>query len=279
MRRFIDSSFAEAAYGYDLATHVAAPHVSHPVTAAASWSAGCSDLAGGVAACQLTSLGFEFGSVTAAIQKRLREDYFDVVLFDLTMVAEAMDNDKKVKDAPFFDAILIPRIKPTGDFGYLSKATFKDCVIELIDVTEIDNTSAFPQFESCLIGKIEGWPKISLQFRGNFKDCEISEYSSEIQTTAGILDLNLRLEERVALVILKKVYLQTGSGRKESALVRGLPLIDRSAVSGVIGTLLSAGYLIKGAGRRGSIFFPAKKQRARVGELLQRPNDFTLELL
>jgi len=278
-RRFVDIALAEAAYGEDLAAYLASPYASHPLARGVTWTAAAGPAASSVAAEALSALELPPGVATAAIRKRLDDNRFDAVLLDMAATADIMGADVGRGPTPFFSEVLAREVVLSGDMGFVSASTFKDCVIEVVDVRDLDANSSIPSFTSCLIGRIDGWTQVPSRYRDNFASSEIGGYTATAQTTQGLMGLSIDKRDRVALVVLKKVYAQAGNGRKESALPRGLPLQDRHLVADVTGVLVSSGYLSRTSGRGEDMLVPMKAMRARVNELLEAPHTFSLRNL
>ncbi|MEH0980892.1 NACHT domain-containing protein [Micromonospora sp. CPCC 205556] len=273
-RRFVDSSLAAAAYGLDLSAYISSPYSGHPLSGGVTWTSNLGRLASGVAAIDLEEAGFDPGVTSAVISKRMNEGHFDAVLLDVVLAADFMAVNPQAELAPFIDGVLIPEVLLPAEKGYLSGSTFKSCVIEVVDATEVDGESDIPTFQDCLIGRLDGWSQVPDQLQGHFSGSDIVEMSSPANTTAGILQLQIGAGERLALVVLKKVY--AGSGRKESALVRGVPLVDRAAVPQVTASLLSAGYIARASGKGDDLILPVKSRRAAVARFLAAPQTFNL---
>jgi hypothetical protein len=91
-------------------------------------------------------------------------------------------------------------------------------------------------------------------------------------TTSGILKLELPIGTRVMLTVLKKLYLQAGSGRKESALYRGLDQRERSMVSSVLGLLRSQELAVPTKVSQQSVWIPVRAATGRVRKIIAQPN-------
>jgi hypothetical protein len=100
---------------------------------------------------------------------------------------------------------------------------------------------------SCLIGRLIGAARPE-GLPGWIRDCDIGEFD-DTQTNAAILKLKAPMPSRVLLTVLRKLFLQRGSGRKESALYRGLPQEARQFVDPVLRLLARHG-LVFAAGER-----------------------------
>ena len=76
---------------------------------------------------------------------------------------------------------------------------------------------------------------------------------------------------KVLLTTLRKLYLQRGAGRKESALYRGFDHRDRRLVPEVLGLIASAGLAVKGRAGDATIWLPVRAETARVRRILAAP--------
>ena len=276
LRAFIDSAFADAAYGQDLAKYVASPYSDHPLAQGVAWTQGAGSLASEVCAEELVHEGFDPGIASAAIKKRLDDGLYDAVLLDVTHVADAMSARPIPGTSPFFSGLLVDELILSGDDSYVSQATFSECVIEVLDVGDVDDSGRVPTFQNCLIGSLRGWWAIPDEYAGNFTTSEVANYSGAPRTTGGLISLNLDKRDAIGLVILKKVYLQAGHGRRESALVRGLPLADRVLVPEVTASLCASGFLVRSHHRGNDLVLPVREKRGLVMQVLEKPQSFSL---
>lgn len=279
-RSFADVSLAQAAYGQDLADHVSAPYAQHPLAEGVLWAAASAELSVGVASHRLGDVGFDGSGAASALKRRLDRGYFDAPLFDLARVADHMGGGIAGGASPFFGEVIIDRLALSGVAQEIvNRATFKDCVIDILDVADLDDTSKLPTFQDCLIGRVDGWATIPTWAQAALQSSEITEFSSDASTTSGLLALDQDDDDKIALVILKKVYTQIGNGRRESALPRGLPVHSRGRVPAVTATLMSLGLLGHATGRGENIIVGRKERRPEVEAYLAAPHAFTLASL
>ena len=279
-RRFVDQSLADASYAIDLSAYIAAPYVNHPLASAVSWSQAAGSLSWQVAAARLEQAKFEPGAVSAPVRDRMNKHLFDAVLVDCAQVGLYMNTQLPRDAGPFFSEVLISDLALRGSDSWLEAgATYKDCVIERLDVSEVEDGARVPTFQNCLIGAIDGWSQVPERFTSNFSTSDIGQLSSVNMTTAGLFGLTISNENRVGLVVLKKVYAQAGSGRKLSSLSRGLPLQERGLVPEVVSALVAAGYLATANGKGEQLALPVRDRRGQVRDLLSSPNAFRLSNL
>lgn len=96
-------------------------------------------------------------------------------------------------------------------------------------------------------------------------DCQFGNFDV-FDTNAAVVDSDLPAPVKALVTILRKLYLQSGGGRKDSALKRGLPagpVLD--AVPVVLGILESEGCI---AVSPGGIVHPIRRQATRVRQLM-----------
>lgn len=276
-RVFVDHDLADTAYGLDLAEYAMNPYgETHPLLSVASWATASSDLGIEVAADALTELGVGSPIVMAALVAREKHERFDAVMADLVRVAAELAWDRKQVNSSFlivgvyFDQLIL------SDHPVFGATSFRDCVIERLDASGVDESSAIPHFQDALIGLLDGVSAMPKWLESRFTGCEIGRYSTATQTTAGIMQLGIDRESRVALSVLKKVFGQRGSARKEGALSRGLSLGDRSLVPRVLDELVSQGWLVKSASGNNVLYVGVKERRKDARRALDTPADFRL---
>ncbi|MFS0704727.1 NACHT domain-containing NTPase [Cellulomonas sp. 179-A 9B4 NHS] len=277
-RMFVDPDFADAAFAIELAEYIAAPFVDHPLADRAKWSEASSSLVIDVAGDRLGAAGFSNAVASACASKRISDNLYDAVLHDAVSVAVDMSPDASVSPPPFFADIIVERVQLEPGSGALLHATWSGCVIDILDVAGLIETFPFPTFQNCDIGTISGWGAIPAPLMNSFKDCSVQTFATRVDTTAGLIELDLPAELRVALTILKKVYAQSGSGRRVSALSRGLPLEFRHLVDESIEALQTLGYITLGSGKGETIARPVRQKRASALALLNAPSSALAEL-
>ncbi|WP_141211255.1 NACHT domain-containing protein [Enemella dayhoffiae] len=270
-RQFADVDLANAAYGQDLAIYMANPFGPHALGRPSSWSNATDGLPGEVAASRLIELGFQPAHAKQALNHRINQNFTDEPLMEVARCADSLGCEIDSALAPEFHELLIPRLAVEGG-GYMASSNFRDCMIDELDVLLVESHEKFPSFSGCLINSVVGWSKVPPECESNFINCEIESFSAESDTNDAILNLPLQDVEKVALTILRKVYVQRGSARKVDALSRGLPLPLRASVPEAIDRLTASGY-VTAASRRGvGLISPEPRMRKRVHDLLSNPS-------
>jgi hypothetical protein len=141
--------------------------------------------------------------------------------------------------------------------------------------TQLDNLHL--ELKDCMILRLEGATN-QKGLPSWIINTEIDSFD-DTATNAAILRLNLPLPVRVLLTIIRKLFIQKGRGRLESALFRGLDEAARQYVSPVLKILESEGAVFSVKSPQGLVWHGARNQRRRLLQFLYSPttNDPILE--
>lgn len=92
-----------------------------------------------------------------------------------------------------------------------------------------------------------------------------------VQTVAEIRKAGLSPAHEILVSILKKTFLQKGSGRKEEALMRGFGRgTIKSIADDVINLLMREGVLSRHRGNEGWIYAPGRSHSARIQAIVSQ---------
>ncbi|HHQ4719853.1 TPA: NACHT domain-containing protein [Aeromonas veronii] len=162
---------------------------------------------------------------------------------------------------------------PTEQDADLSLITFKDCIFEWLEIGDKCQSENLPYFSACLIMFVSDRTCIDDLPASKFDStCVIEKFSQSVNTQSSILNSSLSRGEKLALSILRKVFIQSLSGRSETALVRGLDLNDRALVSDAIKLLQQNGLLDLYSRGDGNVWIPVRKELNRVRRILSSPS-------
>ncbi|WP_318556472.1 NACHT domain-containing protein [Geobacter anodireducens] len=196
----------------------------------------------------------------------------DCLAGDITQVLIEMgmpyvDSNLEIKD------IIFPNIYFDENMMDYSGVTFLDCSFQEMELDVEISSDKMPKFKSCLFGSVIG--RIShkdLPKEVFDDDCEFYNFSNDVSTNQAILDVEaLPLPVRVGLSILKKLYVQSGSGRKHSALVRGLDHRAKRYVDPALTLLRQEGFLVESSASSEKVWLPVRKHSSRVRKILSSP--------
>ena len=132
-----------------------------------------------------------------------------------------------------------------------------------------DNQQSQIEYKSCSIVRLEG-------IGGNgalptsIANCVIDQFDNR-QTNAAIIRSNLPDSIKVLLVIIRKLFLQRGSGRAESALYRGVSSSLQSYIDPVRDLLVSEGVIFSHSTGQRTVWHGNRAYRARMLKILESP--------
>lgn len=273
-RAFVDREFASAARAGDIARFIADPY-SNQIRDPSNWQCCLGELGAEVAALRLDQLGVENGCLTPALKVAANPDQCGALAADVFAVMLARRADYLGSRAYIRDAF-VQSMSFDADSPAFSEVTFQDCLFKSLDLAPDAVVEKLPVFERCYIGTLEGrLSRHDLPSPVFGDDTIIEGFAEGSQATAQILELHLPLGTRVLLTILRKLFMQRGSGRKENALFRGLDHRAKRLVPDVLNLL--QGEKIASPARVGesTIWYPDRSQSGRVRALLAAPTATT----
>jgi hypothetical protein len=168
----------------------------------------------------------------------------------------------------------IPSLELSEGIEDCARLHFRGCLFSRLALDADVNVAYLPRFEDCYIDELEGRSSRKDLPQGVFDEaCEIERFSEAPETTAAIGGMDLPLGARVLLTVMKKIYLQAGSGRKENALHRGLDHHARRLVQPVLRLLQTEGLIepYRRAGLDMTIWVPDRAKAARVARMITSP--------
>lgn len=270
-RIFIDDDFADACRAGDVVAFIEDPYGTD-VDSFRSAECGLGSI--GVGLCiEKTRNHVPLGKLMAAVSKASGTDGVAPLSLDLARIA--IDIGAKFETGIRICDILIPLLELHAGIGDCSNLTFQDCYFSRLDLDPELLISKMPRFESCYFVQIDSRSSRADLPKGVFSEtCEFENFSEAPDTTDAIGAMDLPVSEKVLLTILKKIFVQSGSGRKENALLRGLDHNARRLVPPILLLLQSEGVIMPY--RRGgidmTIWVPDRGQRARVARIIESPH-------
>lgn len=266
-RAFVDEAFADACKAGDFVQFVENPY-GFPEKLIVDMESPIGDLGLGIAAIKAKAAAFSGGRINAALM-RAGSVGANYMVADIVRLLSEMNLD--VENETRIDGIVIPEMELDMEAN-LSKVYFRDCFFFRLELDGSVSSDKMPFFRECFIEELEGRVSIADLPKGKFdRGCVIDKFIKTAQTTADVLTLDLPMGTRVCLTILKKLYEQSGSGRRENALHRGLDNRARRYVPEILGLLQSERLALPDKSRGTTIWRPDRSQRARVGRMMAAP--------
>ena len=271
-RIFIDNALADACRAGDVIAFINDPYGTGPQIFRGA-ECGLGALGVGVAVMKTQESGMTSGKLNAVLRRASEVEDVNLLILDVARVMIeggcSIDIPLQLKD------IYIPSIELCQGTRDCSQLRFCDCYFSKIELDPDLDATCLPRFEACYVDEIEGRSSRKDLPRGIFDDaCVFDKFSEAPETTDAIGAMDLPLGAKVLLTVLKKVYLQSGAGRKENALHRGLDHHGRRLVAPVLRLLQSEGLIspYRRGGLDMTIWVPDRTKTARVAKIITSPH-------
>lgn len=155
----------------------------------------------------------------------------------------------------------------------LSNMQFSHCLFDQIILNTDVGSNSLPYFDSCMIEQIGGRVSSDDLPRDRiFHSCDIGGFDSAA-TGSAIRAGKMSVGEKVLLITLRKLFVQSLSGRAENALYRGLDVDERRVVTEVLRLLKRHELAVEYSRSDGLIWLPVRKALTRVKRILSAPNE------
>jgi hypothetical protein len=147
----------------------------------------------------------------------------------------------------------------------IKNLSIKNTVIDTIDIS--DCTVSDVLIESCLVDHIVGI-SAARGLPAWIVDTQIERFES-VSTVSRIRQAELSPEQRIFVIIVKKLFFQPGAGRQEEALLRGLgEATDKKAAERIMKTLMHEEIICRFKGAEGWVYKPNRQNTRRMGAIL-----------
>lgn len=273
-RSFVDKTLADAAKAGDVIRYAEKPYL-HESFVDFEWSATMGELGTRVATYQAENKNLTTSIFSQAILLSSKQENLHGLCADLISIMRELEGGFSLKNHTKIKGVEFSEMSFDNLEVDMSKITYQNCLIYKLELLPDVNNLFLPHFEDCYIEELEG--RLSEKDVPNefFRNCSYGNFSNVASNNAAILELQLPLGLRVLMVVLRKLYLQSGSGRLESALVRGMNQEARSIIPSVLQILKRENLVIETKINRRTILLPVRHQSARVMQLLAAPNNIT----
>ena len=268
-RIFVDEVFADACKAGDLLAFVNNPF-DFPSSVLAEVESSIGTLGVEIASLKGEARGFGEGKINTALVAACKAGakYMAADIARLTL-----EGGFCIRANISLEGLLIPDLELDTSSADLSKLQFQNCFFSHVAVDPTLDTTKIPSFCDCFIDELEGRVSASDLPTEKFDNkCYINKFTRTAETTAQVLALDLPLGMRVCLTVLKKLYERSGSGRKESALYRGLDNHARRLVPRVLQVLRSEGFTFLDKAKKNTIWYPCRSHRDRARRMIVSPS-------
>lgn len=267
-RSFVDESFADACKAGDVIEFVNDPF-NFPGEALQDIETSIGNLGVAVAASRAKSRGFSVGKFDAAL-KVSSDNGSQYMASDVARVV--MERGFDIQRDLSFDGLMIPDLEIGYSQSDASRIEYRNCFFQRLDCGTADQEDRMPSFSECFVDEFEGRVSAEDLPKDKFDDsCHIERFNTAAETTAQVLRLEIPMGTRVCVTVLKKLYEQSGAGRRENALYRGLDGRTRRLVPKVLNILQAEGFVLRDTSRNNVIWRPARSHRERAARIIAAP--------
>jgi hypothetical protein len=131
----------------------------------------------------------------------------------------------------------------------------------------------YPRFQDCMIGILEGAISTDDIPVGILKGTtSVEKFSAFSATNDAVMETDLPNSVKVLLTMLRKLFLQRGSGRQYSALKRGLPISASAFVDPIAALIKSHGFAEDVSLDRRVILIPNRSKSKDAFSIINGPN-------
>ena len=268
-REFIDGDFAEAAAGGDFRRFIEAPYDANSPLSGVVVALGNlgRDLA-------VASLGNAGPKICIALGKAGERPEMSTAATDLIVTLidrqeSYEDPNVSIEDSDFDEVIVDAEVN-------LSSVTFRRCIInrvEFVRASTGQDARNFSKFIDCAIDRVEGALSLkdipSSVFSGS---TSVETFAAYTATNVAVMKSGLADPVKVLITILRKLFLQRGTGRRYSALTRGLPPTLVGLVEPIVQLVEAAGYAQTVYLDRRAVVIPNRMKTANALAIVNGPN-------
>lgn len=270
-RRFIDGDLAQTLAAGDPFEFSINPYGGCDGLNAHEWHLTLGDLGSNVLAARSEDAQIPSTGQLQAARVAAENDWC-ALAFDLrAAIARRDEQPASQSTLSLNSSIEILDLDLTAVGSCIADVRFQGAVIHHLTLELPVDASSCPTFTNCLFETVEGCASEDDLPADRFSGCSFEKFDSAASTTSALLSLNLPPATRVGLTILKKLFVQRGSGRLDSALRRGLDEKDRKYVNDALKVFESNGLIFPSRTGNRKSWLPANSERGRITAILQSP--------
>ena len=267
-RVFIDVDFLNAASASLIASHIKFPYGDESYR---DGLRGVTEQLNGVGVHVVCAIieadSIHAGLVEACLMRELAEGNFSLA-YDIFMVVVFSGTPKGVLK---FDGLNIDEVDLCLEIWDNINVEFSNCLISNLIIPPDYDIAGNVKFVESLFGNVDGRSSQKDMPPNVFIDCEVANFTKSFFANNQILESELPIGIRVLIVTLRKVYIQSGVSRLESALLRGLDHRARLVAPEVIRLLKKYGFLIEGGRQGKTIYAGVRSKRKEALLIIQSP--------
>lgn len=271
-RHFIDEDLADAARGGDLWRFINSPvqTLDAPSFNPREWDFSIDDIGLDLFIDKYLSSNYPPSVLTEAIKYAARPEIHGGQLASELLQASIATRDFSISETVIIDNCTVSHLALVDFDADLSSITFRNCIFDVLELGDCE-PERLPRFTNCLFSVVRKAAHNNLLTSSAFSQCEHDEDEDVFFTTDTILNMPLAVGARILVSVLRKLFLQRGAGRQESALYRGLNPDDRKYVKEILPILISENIAYSVLRGSTTIWIPQRQARMRAMKILSDP--------
>ena len=271
-RNFIDLSLVDAARSGDVVKHILSPFEDLPISSD-HWKAELGEIGLQMVLRECQNRSLKPSQISLAIRQAISRYESSVLASDLVRLAQdfAVEFSDQTSEMIVINDIIVQELEFDSEMPNLSRITYQNSYVRKLTLSPEIDFEMLPRFRDCLIVQIEGRTTERDLSPTVFHNCIFEDFSDTADTTNAVMDLDLPLSCRVMTVILRKLYVQSGAGRRTSALYRGLDHRSRQLVDPLLHILKQEDLVIESKMGSNTVWLPIRSRTARVRDILSAP--------
>lgn len=269
-RKFVDIDLASTAQAGDIRRFIEEPYRGlEQSVAPEQWMESMDQLGVNVAASQLAA-SITSGQLRNALSQAVQSGR-DVLAADIARIAMAREVDLTGSRGVIAE-VIVPQLIVEGETDF-SGLSFSQCIFKELSIEGDDDGVNLPQFSQCSFEAVWGRLGEKDMPPAVFHDCTFAEFPDGADVNAAVLSASsLPRGTRVVMALLRKLYLQHGSGRRASGLLRGMSQADQQLVEPALRLLKREGLAVPTKMGGGSlVWLPDRSAGPRVRAFLSSP--------
>ncbi|MBI4385163.1 MAG: hypothetical protein HY579_14185 [Nitrospinae bacterium] len=271
-RSFIDKDFVDVARSGSVFKFIDNPYNNQ--LNCESWQSTLDRLAIDLIAHRCEISKFNPGKINCALGVAHKDQRSSTLAVDIFMVLVALGFPYE-SSTTYLREVAIEGITFDDEDRDFSVIEFQDCAFVSLEIGPGVSFDKFPKFLRCHFANVIGRSGERDLPEGRFTECTFDQFENRAQTTSAILKLSLPPASRVLLTVIKKIFAQSGSGRIESALYKGLEPREKEVVPQVLSLMRKHGFIIKSRQGTKTVWLPPKDSefRKRALSILTAPHN------
>lgn len=161
----------------------------------------------------------------------------------------------------------------------LQQLVFDTCYFKGITLEQGANSVKWPHFQECIVERVYGRVSQADIPVDKFSEGCVFEKFDRADTSDAIRSGSLNIAVKVLIIALKKLFEQSGSGRKEGAFYRGVSDEERRYVPDILKLLKKHQFATDDTSRDGTIWLPFRKSRESAAQIINAPSECGLAIV